>query len=85
MEGRENEDRSERLTLGDDDVKSLGSSIDDLYDDLLEQFGSKMNQGVNGNRRLFWKEVSNVNGGKVENSSRIKDGIGRLVLEEAEV
>ena len=44
-----------------------------------------MNQDVNGNRKLFWKEVSMTNGGKVENSNRIKDGNGRLVLEEVEV
>ena len=40
---------------------------------------------MNGNRKLFWKEVSKVNGGKVVNSNRIKDGNGRLVLEESEV
>ena len=43
-----------------------------------------MNQDMNGNK-LFWKEVGKVNGGKVENSNRIKDGYGRLVLEKAEV
>ena len=32
-----------------------------------EQFGRKMN--VNGNRKLFWKEVSKVKGGKVESCS----------------
>ena len=37
-----------------------------------------MNEDVNGNRKLFWKEVSNVKGGKVESCSRIKDGSGRL-------
>ena len=42
-----------------------------------EQFGRKMNEDVNGNRKLFWKEVSNVKGEKVESCSRIKDGIGR--------
>ena len=26
-----------------------------------------MTKDVNGNRKLFWKEVSKVNGGKVEN------------------
>ena len=31
------------------------------------------------------KEASKANGQKVENSNRIKDGNGRLVLEEAEV
>ena len=25
-----------------------------------EQFGRKMNEDVNGNMKLFWKEVSNV-------------------------
>ena len=40
---------------------------------------------MNGNRKLFWNEVSKENGRKVENSNRIKDGNGRLVLEEAEV
>ena len=44
-----------------------------------------MNQDVNGNRKLFWKEMSKVNGGKVENSNQIKDRNERLVLEEAEV
>ena len=41
-----------------------------------------MNQDVNGNRKLFWKEVIEANGGKVENSNRIEDGSGRLALEE---
>ena len=31
---------------------------------VLEQFGRKMNQDVNGNIKLFWKEMSKVNGGK---------------------
>ena len=53
--------------------------------EVQEQFGRKMNQDVNGNRILFWKEVSKENGGKVQNSNRIKKGNGRLVLEEAEV
>ena len=33
-----------------------------------------MNEDVNGNRILFWKEVSNAKRGKVESYSRIKDG-----------
>ena len=44
-----------------------------------------MNQDVNGNMILFWKEVSKANGGKVENSKRMKDGKSRLTLEEVEV
>ena len=44
-----------------------------------EEFERKMNEDVNGNRKFFWKEVSNAKGGKVESCSRIKDGKGRLV------
>ena len=40
---------------------------------------------MNGNRKLFWKEVGKKNGGKVENSNRIKDGNSRLILEEVEM
>ena len=31
-----------------------------------EQFGIKMNKAIDGNRKLFWKEVSKVNRVKVE-------------------
>ena len=47
--------------------------------EVQEQFGKMMNQYVNRNRKLFWKEISK------DNSNRIKDGNGRLALEEAEV
>ena len=50
-----------------------------------EHFGIKMKQDVNGNSKLFWKEVSKANERKVENYNRIKDGNGRLVLEAAEL
>ena len=43
-----------------------------------EQFKKKMNEDVNGNRKLFWKEVSNTKGGKAESCTRIKEGNGRL-------
>ena len=33
----------------------------------------------------LWKDVSRANGRKVENSNRIKDGNGKLALEEAAV
>ena len=41
-------------------------------EEVNEQFGRKMNQDVNGNRKLFWKEVIKVNGGKVESCRKIK-------------
>ena len=50
-----------------------------------EQFRRKMNEDVNGNRKLFWKEVSNVKGGKEKSCSRIKDRNGRLVQGEDEI
>ena len=53
--------------------------------EVQEQFGRKMNQDVNRNRKLFWKEVNKVNRGTGENFKRIKDGNGRLILEEVEV
>ena len=41
-----------------------------------EQFGRKMNHDVNGNRKLFRKEVNKANGEKVESCNRMKDGNG---------
>ena len=41
-----------------------------------------MNEDVNRNRKLFWKEVSNAKGGKVESWRRVKDGNGRLAQGE---
>ena len=53
-----------------------------------------MNEDVNGNRKLLWKEVSNAKGRKMENFGRIKEentvwhkermkceGFGRSILE----
>ena len=37
-----------------------------------------MNEDVNGKKKLFWKEMGNAKGGKVERYSRIKDGNGML-------
>ena len=37
-----------------------------------------MNEDVNGNGKLIWKEVSNAKGGKMQNYSKIKDRNGRL-------
>ena len=50
-----------------------------------EQFGEKMNEDMVGNMKLFWKDVSNTKGGKVESCSRIKNGNGRLAQGENEV
>ena len=51
-----------------------------------EQFGRKINQDADGNKKLkvFRKEVSKVNGEQVESCSRIKDGNGWMALGEDE-
>ena len=54
---------------------------------VIEQFGKKMNQDVGFNRKLFWKERSKVNRGKMESCSRMKrwltlgedEGYGRSI------
>ena len=44
-----------------------------------------MNDDVNGNRKLFWKEMSNARGGRLDSCSRKKDGNRMLAQGEDEV
>ena len=44
-----------------------------------------MNEDLSGNRKLFWKEVSNAKGGRVESCSKLKDGNERLAPGDDEV
>ena len=44
-----------------------------------------MNEYGNETRKLFWNEVSNTKGRKVESCSRIKDGHRRLEQGEDEM
>ena len=53
--------------------------------EVSEKFGRKMNEDMNGNRKLFWKKVSNAKGGKVESCSRVRDGNRRLAQGEDKV
>ena len=64
---------------------SLESCILHIKKKVNEQFRRKMNEDVNGNRKLFWKEVSNAKEGKVEICSRIRDANGRLAQGEDEI
>ena len=50
-----------------------------------ELFGRTMNEDVNGNMILFWKEMCNEKGGEVESCSRIKAGNRRLAQGKDEV
>ena len=43
-----------------------------------------MNYDASGNRKLFLKQVSKFNGGKMESCSRIKNGNEVIPLEEDE-
>ena len=80
------EDARERvLEFYKEEKREVKMCIYQSKEEVQEQFGRKMNQDVNGNRKWLWKEESKVNGGKVENSNRIKNGNGWLTLEEGEV
>ena len=44
-----------------------------------------MNQDVDGNRKLVWKDMFKVKDGKLESCRRIKDRNGRLARGEDKV
>ena len=50
-----------------------------------KQFRRKVNEDLNENMKLFWNEVSNAKGGKVETCKKIKDINRRLAQGEDEV
>ena len=84
--GARDEDARERcLEVYKEEKRKVKKFIYQSKEEVQEQFGRKVNQDLNGNRELFWKEVSKANGGKVENSNRINDESGRLALKEAEM
>ena len=75
--GARDEDARERcLKVYKEEKRKVKSYICRSKEEVQEQFGGKMNQDMNGNRKLFWKEVNKANGGKVENSNKTKDGNG---------
>ena len=43
-------------------------------------YQKEVNEDMNRNKKLFWKEVSQVNGWKVENCNRTKNRNGKLTL-----
>ena len=85
LEGRDKDANERCLEVYKKEKRKVKRCIYQSKEEVQEQFGTKINQDVSGKRILFWKEVSKVNEGKVENSNRIKTGNGRLVLEEDEV
>ena len=84
--GAKDEDAKERcLEVYNEEKRKVKRFIYQSKEEVQEKFGRKINQDVNENRKLFWKEVRKAHGGKVENCSRMKDENRRLALEEVEV
>ena len=84
--GARDEEVKERcLEVHKEENRKVKSCIYQSKNEVNKQFGRKMNQDVNGNRKLFWEEASKVNRGKMDNCRTIKNGNGRLVLGEVEV
>ena len=50
-----------------------------------EEFGRKIDQYIHRNGKMFWKELSKVNGRKARNCSRIENVNWRLSLGKDEV
>ena len=66
--GARDEDARERcLEVYKEEKRKVKMFIYQSKNEFQEQFGRKIHQDVNGNRKLFWKEVSKANGGKVDN------------------
>ena len=52
-----------------EEKKNVKNCIYQSKKELNEQFGRKTNDDVNKNRKFFWKQLSKLNGGKVESCS----------------
>ena len=50
-----------------------------------ERWGERMNESFRENSKMFWKELKRVRKGESGSESRIKDGSGRLLVEEEEI
>ena len=83
--GARDEDAKEKDVWKFTQKRKVKRCIYQRKEEVNEQFRRKMNQDVNGNRTLFWKEVSKTNRGKVENCKKNKRWNGRLALGEVEV
>ena len=73
--GARDEDAKDRcIEVYKEETRKVKSCIYHSIKEVNEKYRRKMNEDVDGNRKLFWKEVSNGKGGMVESCSRIKDG-----------
>ena len=65
LEARDKDARERCLEVYKNEKRMIKRCIYESKEEVREQFGRKMNQGVNRNRKLFWKGLSKPNGGKV--------------------
>ena len=81
-----NEEAKERcMEAYREEKRKVKRSVYQSKKKVSEQFGRKVTEDVNGNKKLFWKEMNNTEGRKVESCSRIKDGNGSLTQGEDEM
>ena len=78
MGARDEETKERCMEVYREEKRKVKSCIYQSKKKVNEQFGRKMNEDMNENRKLFWKKVNNSNEGKVESCSRIKDGNGKF-------
>ena len=65
-----------------EDKRKVKMCIYQTKKNVNKQFGRKMDENLNENRKLFWKELSNAKWGKVESCSRIRAGNGMWAQRE---
>ena len=63
LEARDEYARRRFLEAYKEEKRKVKKCIYQSKKEVKEQLGRKMNQDVNENRKLFWKELSKVNGG----------------------
>ena len=80
LEARGKDARERCLEVYNDEKRKAKRCIYQSKEEVHEKFGRKMNPDMNENKKLFWKEISKVNGGKVLSCSRIKDRNGKFSL-----
>ena len=66
MRARDEDAKERCLEVYKEEKRKVKRGIYQTKKKVNEQFGRKMNEDVNGNRKFFWKEVSNVKGGKLQ-------------------
>ena len=80
LAGRDEEAKERHMEAYREEKRKVKRCIIQGKKKVNEQYGRKMNEDVNGNRKVLWKK-----GGEFESCSRIKAGNGRLAQGEDEL